>query len=189
MTTADGGITVSKTTTGSLLLQDIQVAVHHQIPTYIPADKALNSKDLHRALGNGSIFQLNSTMFPTPKKPQEDPKMPFLEEENRLLKAALAQSTQQGNALQGSVDALGRQVQALAEALGRLAVSGPVVAGSAAPLQAQSEVVGGDVPMFIPDMAPTETDVKIQVQETVSESDSVSAAADKLRKLRRQQGG
>jgi hypothetical protein len=185
---SDGGITVTKTTTGSLLLTDIQVMVHHQIPTYIPADKALNSVDLHRALGSGAIFQMLNTMH---IKPQESPRAAALEDENRTLREALQKSTQQGNDLQRTMETLARQMEALTAVVGQIGVSQVVVQGvSPAAAQRATEVVGGDVPMFIPDsiVSPT-ADVQVQVQEVLSEDDSVSDAQNRLRQLRKGRAG
>jgi hypothetical protein len=182
---SDGGITVTKTTTGSVLLTDIQVMVHHQIPTYIPADQALNSVDLHRALGSGSIFQMLNTMH---NKPQESPRP--LEDENRTLRDALQRSTQQGNDLQRTMTLLTQQIEALTAVVGQIGTTQVVIQGSSpAAAQRVSEVVGGDVPMFIPDIDSSNTEVQVQVQEVLSEGDAVSDARSKLRQLRKGQAG
>jgi DUF438 domain-containing protein len=183
---SDGGITVTKTTTGSILLYDIQVMVHHQIPTFIPADKVLNSADLHRALGSKAIFQMLNTMH-TSKSSQD---LKVLEDENRQLREALMRSTQQGSSLQQSVEGLARQVETLTAAVGKIgtvtATSSPGTRVSANP---QSEVVGGEIPMFIPDAATPSGEVQLQVQEVLSEGDGVSDARSKLRQLRKGQSG
>jgi hypothetical protein len=185
----DGGITVTKTTTGSILLYDIQTMVHHQVPTYIPADKVLNSTDLHRALGSKAIFQMLNTMHTS--KPQ-DTTTASLEDENRQLREALMKSTQQSTALQQSVDGLARQMEVLAAAVGKIGTVS-VVASSAAPgvtVASRSEVVGGDIPMFLPDTTlPAGTEVQMHVPEVLSEGDAVSDARNKLRQLRKGQPG
>ncbi len=185
---SDGGITVTKTTTGSILLYDIQVMVHHQIPTYIPADQALNSTDLHRALGSKAIFQMLNTMH---TKPQDT--KAALEDENRQLREALAKSTQQGTALQQSVDGLAKQMEVLAAAVGKIGTVTQIVVQGSTPQAAtyqQSEVVGGDIPMFLPDtVLPSGTDIQMSVPEVLSEGDGVSDARNKLRQLRKGQAG
>lgn len=183
---SDGGITVTKTTTGSHLLYDIQVMVHHQIPTYIPADKALNSADLHRALGSKIIFQMLNTMH----TPKPDPKV-ALEDENRQLREALMQSSQQSQALQQSVETLARQMEVLTAAVGKIGTTQTVTLTPAAyaATNPRSEVVGGDVPMFLPDTTlPSGTEVQMNVPEVLSEGDSVTDARSKLRQLRKGQG-
>lgn len=188
----DGGITVTKTTTGSLLLHDIQVMVHHQTATYIPADKALNSADLHRALNSRVIFQMLNTMTTTSAVPVQDvSRSVALEEENRLLREALKKSTQQGSSLQESVEALGAKLETLVAAVGRIQTTPVVIhGGPSASTAFVSEVVGGDVPMFIPDnIVPKGAEVQVQVQETSSDGGAVSEAQSRLRKLRRGQTG
>jgi hypothetical protein len=56
--------------------------------------------------------------------------------------------------------------------------------------QRVSEVVGGDVPMFIPDgIVSGNADVQVQVQEVLSDGDAVSDAQSKLRQLRKNRAG
>lgn len=186
---SDGGMTVTKTTTGSILLADIQVMVHHQVPTYIPADRALNSADLHRALGSGAIFQMLNTIHNKPAEALDA----ALADENRLLREALKASAQQNNSLQQSVDGLAEQMKVLAAAVGKIG-TGPAtvvhVTGSAGLAASLNEAVGGDIPMFLPDtVVPSGADVQLQVQESVAEGDGVSDARSRLRQLRKGQAG
>jgi len=185
----DGGITVSKSSTGTFLIEDIQVLVSHKEPTYIPGHKAVMSTDLHRALGTKVLFQLMSTL-PLQAKPEQG-RVDTLEHENRLLREALAKST-------SSTQALERQVANLVGAVEKLAATPPQVVqvvnqGSfAAVAQAPvSEAVGGETPMFLPDdLVPKEgVDVQLKVQEGVSEGTSVSEAASRLRQLRKGRSG
>jgi hypothetical protein len=181
----DGGVTVTKTTTGSVYLQDIQVVVTHQEAVYIPAEKALNSVDLHRALSSGAIFQMLNTMH---TKPADTARAVVLEEENRLLREALHKSTQQSANLQQSVEGLSKQMELLAEVVGRIGTERIVVQGPPAgtTVIANPDVVGGDIPMFIPDqIVPTGADVQVAVKETLTEGDDVSAARNRLRQLRK----
>lgn len=181
---SDGGITVTKTTTGSIFLQDIKVMVHHQVPTYIPADQALNSTDLHRALNSKMIFQLLNTM----RASRAEPKV-SLEDENQQLREALQRSTQQNASLQQSVDGLARQMESLTAAVAKIGTATIVAQSQATAMAAnpRSEVVGGDIPMFIPD-AVMPSEVKMTVEEVLSDSDGVSDARSRLRQLRKGQG-
>lgn len=189
----DGGITVTKSSTGVSFLADIKVYVPHKEAVYIPANQALSSVDLHRALNTKEIFQLSSTLQQQGVVPQEDPKKVALETENRILRDQLARSQQQGDALQTSMSSLQRQ---MGELLGAVKVMAEtprtvvqVAAGAAVPAQT-TEAVGGDVPMFLPDnIVPTDAAVHIQVQQSSSNSDKVSVAASKLREMRRGQTG
>lgn len=190
----DGGITVTKTSTGVSFLADIKVYVPHREAVYIPANQALSSVDLHRALNTKEIFQLLSTLPQQGAVPQEDLTNAALEMENRVLRDQLARSQQQGAALQTSMSSLERQMGELMGAVRGLAEAPRTVvqvAATGAVVPAQTtEAVGGDVPMFLPDnIVPTDAAVHIQVQQSSSSSDKVSAAASKLREMRRGQTG
>lgn len=115
-----------------------------------------------------------------------------MEEENRLLREALRQSTQQGHQLQASMDNLSQQLATLTNAVSKIPAQQTVVVQGAGAVAAQtlSEVVGGDIPMFIPeDLAPKDAVVQLQVQESSSDGDAVSEAQSRLRKLRKGQSG
>lgn len=179
-----GGITITKTTTGSLYLPDIQVQVSHRVPTFIPEDKVVNSADLHRALNSRAVFQMLSTITPAPSQVQDF----TLEDENRILKEALKQATQQTNTLQASVDGLTSQMNTLVGLVSNLTsgVTGQVQAQvSRIAKEPVSEAVGGEVPMFLPDVAlPRDQDVQIQIQEVQSDGGQVQDAQKRLRQLR-----
>ncbi len=183
----DGGITVSKTTTGTHYIEDIQVLVPHKEPTYIPGHKAVSSADLHRALGTKVLIQLMNTLPLQVKPSPEQGRVATLEQENRLLREALAKST-------SSTEALEKQVANLVGAVEKLASAPQVVqvVGQAGAVVAPvSEAVGGDAPMFIPDdIVPRDgVDIQVRVQEEVSEGTSISEAASRLRQLRKGQTG
>lgn len=184
---SDGGITVTKTTTGSHYLEDIKINVHHQHPTFIPADQVLSSTDLHRALSSKILFKLmdNTTHLP---KPQED--KVGLQEENRVLREVLALREQQ---LQGSVDALTAQIKTLASAISDMRQAGPVTvvqtAASHSNPASVAGVVGGEVPMFIPEVDVSAAKVRLQVSEQTSEGSSVAEAANRLKQLRKEKSG
>lgn len=192
----DGGITVTKTSTGTMFLQDIKVYVSHREPVYIPANQALNSRDLYRALNTKEIFQLLSTL---PQQgaasPPEDLKNVSLEMENRVLRDQLARSQQQGVALQSSMSSLQQQMGELLTIAKRIDESPKITVAQTAGVAATAglvvtEAVGGEVPMFLPDtIVPTDATIHLQIQQSSSNSDKVSAAASKLREMRRGQTG
>lgn len=189
----DGGITVTKTSTGVTFLQDIKVYVPHREAVYIPANQALSSVDLHRALNTKEIFQLSSTLQQPTLASQDDPMTTALEAENRILRDQLARSQQQGEALRTSMSSLERQMGELVGVVKGLAEAPRIVQmapGATIAASAPTEAVGGDVPMFLPDnIVPTDAAVHIQVQQSSSSSDKVSAAASKLREMRKGQTG
>lgn len=186
---SDGGITVSKVTTGVFLIEDIKVNVPHKEPVYIPGNKAVNSTDLHRALNARILFQLVSTLPTQVASPSSDPeRFDAVEAENRTLREALERSSQQGAALQRSLESVEGKLGTLMAVVEKMA-SAPVQvvsAGVRAVQEPLSEVVGGEVPMFIPsEIVPKDADMHVETTAEVSKNDSVSAAAAKLRELRR----
>jgi hypothetical protein len=101
---SDGGITVSKTTTGAFLIQDIRVYVEHGKATFIPADKVVSSRDLHRALSDKQLFHLTSSML---QQQAQDPRVADLTRTNEDLRRQLAE--QQGQ-WQRSVESLEKKL-------------------------------------------------------------------------------
>jgi hypothetical protein len=190
---SDGGITVTKTTTGVTFIPDIKVYVPHREAVYIPANDALSSVDLHRALNTKEIFQLLSSIPQTSTAaPQEDLKNVSLEMENRILRDQLARSQQQGTQLQSSMTSLETLMGQLLTTVKRIDEAPKVVMhqGAAGVATMVTEAVGGDVPIFLPDnIVPSDANVHIEVEQTSSDSDKVSAAASKLRELRRGRTG
>jgi len=196
---SDGGITVSKVSTGTFFIEDIRILVAHHEATYIPASKALASTDLHRALGTKILFQLMNSLPVQAKKPIEEApeRIVSLELENKRLRDALERSTKQGTALQESMSGLEKQMASLVGVVEKLATAPPqvvqVVNQAGVPVVAApvNEAVGGAVPMFIPDdLVPKEgVDVRVKVQEGVSEGGSVNDAANRLRQLRKGNAG
>lgn len=187
---SDGGMMVTKSVTGVHYIEDIQVNVPHQVAVFIPANKALNSRDLHRALASKTIFQLSSSMVMQSVQPPDydRQRQMALEQENLMLKKALEQSNKQGAELQSSVSTIEQQMKVLLETVGRMESAPRVVQtiGPGVAVASVSEAVGGDAPMFIPDdIVPTGAEeVHLQVQEQVAEEDNVSSAASRLRQLR-----
>jgi hypothetical protein len=193
---SDGGMMVTKTVTGVHFIEDIKINVPHQVAVYIPADKALNSKDLHRALSAKIIFQLSSSMFlqqaQTPD--YERLRQLALEQENLLLREALARSNQQGVELKSSVTTIEQQMQTLIATLGRIESAPRIVQVTGQPASVvrapESEVVGGEVPMFIPDNdLPADADVHLEVKQQEGSGDTVSEAQSRLRQLRKGRSG
>lgn len=190
------GMMVTKPTTGEpFFIEDIKVYVPHREAVFIPAEKVLASRDLHRAIATKAVFTLTSTMLPAgmpvvkvdPKPiPSDKARLEALERENQALRARLADSTQ--------IQSLEQKLQAVLEAVGRIESAKPtvVIGGPGATAHVPSvfgpinEAVGGDVPMFIPDnLAPADVNMNVEVKQQVTESGSVAGAASKLRQLRK----
>lgn len=197
-----GGITVAGLVTGTHLIEDIKIAVPHQIAVFIPADLAYRSKDLWRGISQRRLFQLtggsglavesNNRVLPPPNTDLED-----FRAENKRLKQQLEEAQRQNLSLQDALQAMQGQLTSILRLLGRIengevpilrGISGPgLEAPKAAPLPVLPMVVGGEVPAFIPDdihpdAAKTNIDAEVIVGSSVA--DQVKA----LRAARRQRG-
>jgi hypothetical protein len=187
-----GGMLVTKSSTGSYLIEDIKVCVGHGgTGTYISANEVVNSSDLYRAINSGiltllvdSMPQANPAQQPRPSR--ED----TLQNENRELREALARSNQQGNELQSSMSLLQGQVATLLAAVGRIETAPKavqtvvVVEEQASSTQAQKHFE--ELPVFVPDdLIPKDAKVRINFHTETSEEDTTSGTVSKLRELRR----
>lgn len=200
-----GGLTVVGIVTGTHVLEDIQVAVPHRVAVYIPAEQALRSKDLYRALGQGRIFKLDggfrsAPMGTPPPSPSNELQLrnDELEKENHRLRQDLGASERRNQGLQQALEALHGQLDAILNVLGRIESKDPVplvlaqgqlVAASAQSKAAAVGVVGGDAPAFVPDnIKPADAEVRIKVETSSSKATNVADAASKLRELRKSGG-
>ena len=192
-----GGVSVVGLITGGHFIPDIQVMVPHKCAVYIPVEKYLKSKDLHRAINSGVIFKLDSVMGQqqegTPSVDFE--KLAELELENQRLKEALGLANRQNQDLQAGMRSLQSQMGEVLSALGRIEAAPPqivhqVTATTPSGLTLTSglpnEAVGGDTPIFLPDLSQDLGDARINIESSVS-GDRVSGAASKLRELRKGQ--
>jgi len=202
-----GGLTVVGIVTGTHVLEDIQVAVPHRVAVYIPAEQALRSKDLYRALGQGRIFKLDGGFRSAPvgASPPPTPSNELqlrndeLERENQRLRQDLGASERRNQGLQQALEALHGQLDAILNVLGRIESKDPVplvlaqgqlVAASAQSKAAVVGVVGGDAPAFVPDsIKPADAEVRIQVETSSSKATNVASAASKLREFRKSGSG
>jgi len=189
-----GGISVVGLAAGEHYLPDIQIVVPHRVQVYIPAEKALRSKDLYRALAQGTIFKLDGgTGYVQQQASASDLiSSAALRQENERLNLELAMAQQQITLLKEQLKvstALQGQMATIMAALGRIeatpkGVPQMMLQPQGSPVIADTGVVGGEVPMFLPDMTmPNTADVQLNIQQTVSE-DSVTGAASTLRALR-----
>lgn len=186
MKMANGGIRVTKPTTGAPhLIRDIMVSVPHRVSVYIPADKALNSKDLYRDLATGAIFQLSGFIKQDAPEGVEDedddetPAAPAKRAPEASVKGEDTASLKEGMAR------LERQLATLTTALQNLTVTQVVQATPGeAPKAKDAGAIDLNAPMFIPDNLIPKADVNIQAKEAVS-NEGISNAASKLKELRR----
>lgn len=149
----------------------------------VPEAKALQSRDLWRAISQRRIFQLAGppagTHIPV-KAP--DGRLTALEAENEALRQRLAT---QGQEFQGKLDTILTLLQsgALTQQVVIHSGAGPTTGA------ARSEAVSGAAPTFIPSqIAPKNADAHIQVKKDEAENKNVTGAASTLRELRKKKG-
>lgn len=192
-----GGMLVTKSSTGTHLIEDIKVYVSHGEGTYIRADDAVSSSDLYRALNSGILMLLVDSMPQTAAVPAAKPepldysREDLLEKENRELREALTRSNAQGTTLQTSLEGLQSQMTHLLAAVGRIEASPRTVVPTPLgdkpkTLQTRVDDASEDLPVFVPtDLIPTDAQVRINFRTETSSDDNTSEAVSKLRQLRR----
>lgn len=181
----EGGITVSKVTTGTHLIRDIQVQVAHKEMTFIPMNQVNMSADLHKALGAKELFQLSSVVMPYKAEEVSPPPKAMVESaaptpsevENRLLKETVVN-------LQKGLAVLEAKLDQVLELLKRGSPSVVSVSSPSVKPVVEDDVVQIAVPMFIPDIETKEVVGSITTTSEESDGSSISGAASKLRELR-----
>ncbi len=187
--------------TGVLPLRDIQVDVLPGVVTVIPAELALRSKDLYRAIGQRLLMQVHPGAIheplPRPMPPIPEPPAPLpgltpsvrehvLEEEVRLLRDALERREQLLLSVlvaqQGRLEALGTALQGLGQGVARAPTT-----GFSAPAALPPSDVMGDAPLFIPStIKPQDVEGSVSIRANTQEGAGISAATEALRKARRE---
>ena len=179
--------------TGEHYIEDLRLRVPYRTPMPITENDFLSSKDLNRAVQQNLVKVVAQSSIPSPMPPSQV-NVQGLERKIESLQSTLAASEKARNELEASM------AQRLAAQDGQLSAILAAIKGIPAPqtvvvqgvngqsLPKQSEVVGGEVPMFIPDHTPIGTDARIQM--TTGEGQAgLGEAAKKLRELRKQQSG
>lgn len=205
-----GEVVVAGLVTGTHLIEDIGVTVPHQVAVRIPAEVALKSKDLWRGIQQNRLFRLNAgsglniaaeVHAPPPSPPvlqQENQRLHFevqrlqqenqrLQQENQRLVGELAAERQRNDSLQAALVGLTSGLQGVQTAIGKLETAPRVVmAGPGAVNVGGSDVVGGDVPTFVPDkILPENVEAQIRPDKATAERSNVASAASRLRELKR----
>lgn len=189
-----GGMVVVGLSTGDVFIEDIQVRVPHKVAVFIPAEKVLRSKDLYRALGQQKVFPLDggsgiSFESTSAVSDEKDTRIRELEEENRALRAELAE--QKNADVRHLMTALQQNLADIQAGMGRLesrTVAVPTSFGGGAigaPIKVEI-----DVPTFLPsEIKPKDAEAQIRIEKQVSEGASLAEAGNKLKELRRKSGG
>ncbi len=209
---SSGEVVVAGLVTGTHLIEDIGIAVPHQVAVRIPADVALRSKDLWRGIQQNRLFRLNAgsglifaadTSVPHPPPPippspavqQESQRLHHevqrLQQENQQLRqehqrlvVELTAERQRNDSLQA---ALVSGLQGVQTAIGKLESAPRVVmVGPGASSAGSPDVVGGDVPTFVPGkILPENVEAQIRPDKATAERSNVASAASRLRELKR----
>jgi len=185
-----GGMVVCGCVTGTHLLEDIRVAVPYRVSVTLTAEQVYLSKDLYIALQQNKIFKLKDnyeapTGAPPPTAAAGVPAKAFqkLQEDNLALQQKLSESADRTAELESAVKGQKGQLDAIQAAIEGLSLTSQVVVTPDG--KPVNEAVGGDTPMYLPDISPSEAESRIKVRTQVSEADRVKEAAATLRELRR----
>lgn len=175
--------------TGEHYVEDLRLRVPYRTPVPITEVDFLNSKDLNRAAQQNLVKVVAQASIPGPMPSGHSP---GLERKVEQLTAQLAESEKSRQELASQIETQGSQLSEILAAIKSIPAQTVVVHGSSSATNGnghkKSEVVGGDVPMFIPDHTPIGTDARINMVESEGKAD-VGEAAKKLRELRKSQGG
>ncbi len=189
MTTGD--VTVLGVTMGDHVLEDIQMSVPQGMIVTIPAELALRSKDLWRAVAQKSIMRIHAGPIGAPIQvaPQQTNHDVIVEslsaqnrqlqqtlDDQRVMNAAILEQlrlqTEAFKVMAARVEATGVQV--------RVVAAQPTVAGVPAAL------LPDDVPTYIPSsIKPVEADVRIETQQEEAQGADIANKRNKLRQLRK----
>jgi len=179
--------------TGEHYIEDLRLRVPYRTPMPITENDFLSSKDLNRAVQQNLVKVVAQSSIPSPMPPSQV-NVQGLERKIESLQSTLAASEKARNDLEASMAqrlaAQDGQLSAILAAIKGIPASQTVVVQGTVKGQTstQSDVVGGEVPMFIPDHTPIGTDARIQM--TTGEGQAgLGEAAKKLRELRKQQSG
>ena len=191
-----GGIIVAGLVTGVHVIADIKVPVPHHVAVFIPSDAASRSRDLNIGLQQGKLLKLiggsglvgsSTPVVVPPSNNNPSKELTALRTDNTRLQMELATARQQNKTLQEEVSVMQRQLGEILCALSRIEKSGgarvaapAVEAGVGA--SDNSEAVGGEIPMFTPDLKSSVAKARIQVEK--SRGAFVEDAVSKLKDLR-----
>lgn len=181
-----GDIKVIGLVAGTHVIEDIGRDVPHGMTVTIPAELAVRSKDLWRAISQKCLFQLPTVAAP-PQLPPPDQEKPRLEAHVRDLEAKVQMLSAENLTLReelrrGAQD----QSQKLDSILAAIQNGIPMaLPAGVRPVRPPEEVADGSAPTFLPSRIKSdEMTAHIDIQGESSNAD-VTGAAERLRKLRK----
>jgi hypothetical protein len=179
--------------TGEHYLEDLKLRVPYRTPIALTEADYLTSKDLHRAVAQNlvKIIPYASVPGPYPNQQTINVNLQGLETQVEELRRALAISEKRNQTFEERVEQQGHQLTAILEAVGKIAdrpVTTTIINQSGNGSSAKSsEVVGGEVPRFIPDNIDM-GEARINTQASEGEA-TLEESARKLREVRKKQAG
>lgn len=192
MSSTDGDVRVVGLVAGNHLLEDISRDVPYGAVVVIPADLALISKDLWRAINQKFLYQL-PTIPTTQSLPMPDQEKQRLERYAKELESHVSRLESENRDLReqlkawhakSDVGASGKLDSILAMLQAGVPVQGGFVRGNDSS-QKDVPLVDGTAPTFLPsEIRSKDMEAHIDIQPA-SSSSGVSEAAERLRKLRK----
>lgn len=183
----NGDVTVVGTVMGSHVIEDIGYTVPQGIVVTIPADIALRSKDLWRALSQNQLLRLHNGPINLPPRQAPPPppiEVPITPQTEQLLEAIKRERAEN----QDLRRALADQTGVLKQILGAIQQGTLPQRAAAATKAAHKDASESDAPTFIPsEITPKDAWSRIAPQSDEQQADNVTDAASKLRTLRGQQ--
>ncbi len=187
-----GDVRVFGLVAGTHVLEDIRMDVPHGREVVIPADLAARSKDLWRAISQKRIFQLPSQPPPPHAAPVTFIRDDVLQERNRFLEQRNKELEDENGRLREALRqsmAQGDRLDTILKAIQSMPAPQAVYVNGAGPASApREEIADGTAPQFIPaEIAPKDAETRIDAKrEEAADSSGISAAAERLRKMRKQ---
>lgn len=197
MRRSKGDIRVIGMVAGTHVIEDLQTDVPYRTLVIIPEDQALMSKDLWRGISQGCLLQLTSAPYPAaPAAPGPDPERARLEKYCAELEGHLVRLQNENETLKRQLESgAGAQAAKLDEILRAITHIHAVPAVPSTEVVeprglTPESAVDGSAPTFLPsEIVPKDLDVRINVQGESSTSESVSDAAERLRRMRKNGNG
>jgi hypothetical protein len=192
MNKSNGDVRVIGAVGGIHIIEDIARDVPYRGMVIIPAEQALRSKDLWRAISQGFLLQVPSAPYPVaPGVPVSDHERARLENYVAELEAHVLRLQNESEAfkrqIEGSTQSQSAKLDEILKAIQSGMPMPPQAQASGAPVRpAYEETVDGTAPTFLPsEIKPKDLDARINIQAEESTSGSVSEATDRLRQMRK----
>ena len=171
---------------GEHFIEDLKLRVPYRTPMPITEADFLNSKDLNRATQQNLVKVVAQASIPSPI-PQGGVN-PVMVRQIEELQVALRDSEKARKGLEAKIDTQDEKLEAILAAIQKIPERTVVVTSGNGASKPVSDVVGGEAPMYFPENLSIGTDARINMHESEGDA-NLEEAAQKLRELRKRQGG